>query len=124
DFTYIEDIIDGLLKVLENPPQKDNQWCADKPNPATSYAPYRLYNIGNNHPIDLMDFVRAIEKATRKVAKINFMPMQNGDVVATHADISHLEKDFCYTPKTSIQEGIEKFVEWYRDYYVGAGGET
>ena len=117
DFTYIDDIISGVLCVIDHPASKDSQWSSDDPNPATSNAPYRLYNIGNNNPVQLTDFIAAVEAALGKTAKKNYLAMQPGDVASTHADVSALEKDFGFKPKTSIQSGVKQFIDWYRMYY-------
>lgn len=117
DFTYVDDIVEGIIRVLKKPAIPDPNWTGDKPNPATSYAPYRIYNIGNGNPVQLMDYIGAIEKALNKKAIKNFMPMQPGDVVKSSADTTLLEQDFGYKPKTSVQEGVKKFVEWYLGYY-------
>lgn len=118
DFTYVEDIVEGVYRIMQKPAPRDEQWDGQRPNPATSYAPYRLYNIGRSKAEHLKDFVKAIEKATQKKAIINPMPMQPGDVKATSADVSALAEDFGYRPSTSIEEGIEQFVKWYQYYYL------
>lgn len=117
DFTYIDDIVEGVYKVMHSVPQADPKWDGHHPNPATSYAPYRLYNIGHDKPEKLMDFIHAIEQATGKRAKLNLLPMQPGDVPATHADVEALRRDFDYTPSTSITTGVQAFVDWYKAYY-------
>ena len=117
DFTYIDDIVEGIVRVMDNPPQGNPEWSGDKPDPATSYANYRVFNIGNNSPVKLMDFVEAIENAVGKKAIKNLMPMQLGDVPSTCADVSELEKAVGFKPNTSIQQGINNFVEWYREYF-------
>lgn len=116
DFTYIDDIINGILLVLNNqaPEQNKEQKIT---SPSHSIAPYRIYNIGNNKPVDLMNFVRAIEKRLNKKAKINYMPIQPGDVEKTWADTTALNNDFGYKPITSVEEGIEKFIKWFKNYY-------
>lgn len=118
DFTYVDDIVEGIIRVLKKPAIPDPNWTGDKPNPATSYAPYRIYNIGNGNPVQLMDYIGAIEKALNKKAIKNFMPMQPGDVVKSSADTTLLEQDFGYKPQTTTQEGIQKFVEWYLKYNI------
>lgn len=118
DFTYIDDIISGILNVIDHPAQPNADWRSANPDPATSYAPYRIYNIGNAQPVLLNDFIAAIEHAVGKPAIRNVLPMQAGDVLATHADVSDLAEQFNFSPKTSIQEGIRRFVEWYRSYYL------
>ncbi len=117
DFTYIDDIVQAVAKLIDKIPQPDNAWNGMDPNPATSYAPYRLYNIGNNNPVSLMEFIRSIERATQKKAHLNFLPMQPGDVKQTYADVSDLEKIINYRPSTPLDKGIKEFVNWYKDYY-------
>jgi UDP-glucuronate 4-epimerase len=117
DFTYIDDIVEGVVRVSERVAQPNPAWSGDDPDPATSRAPYRLYNIGNNAPVDLMDFIGCIEKAVGKTAQKNFLPLQAGDVPKTFADIDTLARDVGFRPATSIEEGIRRFVAWYRDYY-------
>lgn len=117
DFTYIDDIIEGVVKVLDQPAQPNPDWAAQQPDPASSYAPFRIYNIGNNSPVLLMDFVDAIEAATGKTAIKNFMPVQPGDVLSTCADVSELEQALAFKPSTSVREGVARFVDWYRSYY-------
>jgi len=117
DFTYIDDIIEGVFRVLHRVPAPDPEWNGHRPDPGTSKAPYRLYNIGNNAPVRLMDFIGAIEAALGKTAEKIFMDLQPGDVPATFADIDDLMRDVGFQPKTSIQEGIRRFVMWYREYY-------
>ena len=117
DFTYIDDIVEGLSRIIKKAPESDPAWDGDAPNPASSSAPYRLYNIGSNAPVQLMDYIREIEKNLRMEAKLNLMPMQDGDVQKSHADVTDLIKDFGYTPKWSIKEGIGNFIQWYVDYY-------
>ncbi len=117
DFTYIDDIVEGVIRVLDNTAAPNPTWSGDAPDSATSYAPYRLYNIGNNSPVELMDFIKAIEEAIGKSAKINMLPMQAGDVPATYANVDDLIKDVDFLPSTSIDEGIGNFIKWYRDYY-------
>jgi len=117
DFTYIDDIIEGVVRVLDNTAQKDVNWSGDDPDPSTSYAPYRIYNIGNNQPIELLYFIEVLEKAIGKQAIKNLLPLQAGDVLATYADIEDLSRDTGFKPNTSIEVGIPLFVEWYRSYY-------
>jgi UDP-glucuronate 4-epimerase len=117
DFTYIDDIVEGVVRVLDNPPAANPDWNGDAPDPATSYTNYRVFNIGNNSPVKLMDFVEAIENALGKKAIKNFMPLQAGDVPSTCADVSELEKAVGFKPNTSVQQGINNFVAWYRDYF-------
>ena len=117
DFTYIDDIVDGIIKVIDNPAKSDSNFDAKNPNPAISRAPYKIYNIGNNAPVNLMDFIQTLEKSIGKEAKKNFMPMQAGDVETTYADTTVLINDFDYKPNTKLSIGIEKFVEWYKNFY-------
>jgi UDP-glucuronate 4-epimerase len=117
DFTYIDDIVEGVYKILFSIPEGMPNWNAEKPNPANSKAPYRVYNIGNNKPENLMEFISVLEKNIGKEAKINMMLMQPGDVEATWADTKALENVFGYKPDTSIEVGIKNFVDWYLDYY-------
>ena len=117
DFTYIDDIVDGVIKTIDNIAVKNNDWNSDQPDPATSSAPWRIYNIGNNKPVMLMDYIDALEKALEKKAKINFLPLQAGDVPDTFASTENLKKNFNYKPSTSVFDGVTKFVNWYKDYY-------
>jgi UDP-glucuronate 4-epimerase len=118
DFTYIDDIIESVIRVLEQIPQPNPSWSGDSPDPSSSPAPYRLYNIGNNQPVELLYFVETLEKLLGKTAKLNNLPMQPGDVPATYADINDLAKEFNFKPQTSIEVGIDKFVRWYKSYYL------
>jgi UDP-glucuronate 4-epimerase len=117
DFTYIDDIVEGLVRVVDHPPAGNPDWSGTHPDPGSSRAPYKIYNIGNNAPVKLMDFITAIEEATGKTAKKNLLPIQPGDVPATYADVSDLIEDLGYKPATPIREGVEKFVDWYRSFY-------
>ncbi len=117
DFTYIDDIVEGVVRVIDNPPKGNDNWSGKNPDPSSSKAPYKIYNIGNNNPVKLMDFIEAIEKAIGKEAKKNLLPIQPGDVPATWADVSDLIEDLGYKPATPIEEGVEKFVKWYRKFY-------
>jgi UDP-glucuronate 4-epimerase len=117
DFTYIDDIVEGVVRTLDSVATPSGDWSPLKPDPAISSAPYRLYNIGNNSPVQLIDFVGAIENATGLKAKTNLLPMQAGDVEQTFADIDALSADVGFRPSTTIEDGIEKFVRWYRSYY-------
>ncbi|WP_319525831.1 NAD-dependent epimerase [uncultured Desulfosarcina sp.] len=117
DFTYIDDIVEGVVRVMKNLPESNLDWSGDAPDPGTSYARYKIYNIGNNNPVQLMDFIEAIENALGKKAIRNFMDLQPGDVPATYADVDDLIKDVGFKPDTSIEEGIGRFVEWYKKYY-------
>jgi UDP-glucuronate 4-epimerase len=117
DFTYIDDIVEGVIRVIGHLPEPNRSWSGDTPDSATSYAPYRLYNIGNNSPVELMRFIEVLEQYIGKKAKMNLMPIQPGDVPATFADVDDLIKDIGFRPATTIEEGLGKFVEWYRGYY-------
>lgn len=117
DFTYIDDIVEGVSRIMERIPAPDAAWNGARPDPAISFAPYRLYNIGNNRPVTLMDFIAILEGRLGRKAKKNFLPMQPGDVPATFADIDDLVADADFKPATSIEEGIGRFVAWYREYY-------
>jgi UDP-glucuronate 4-epimerase len=117
DFTYVDDIVEGVVRTVDNPPAPNPKWNAADPAPATSAAPWRLFNIGNSQPVELMTYIRAIETATGKKAKLEMLPMQAGDVVATHADTSALESVTGFRPATPVEEGVRRFVEWYREYY-------
>jgi UDP-glucuronate 4-epimerase len=117
DFTYIDDIIEGVVKIADRPAAPNFHWKSDKPDLATSVAPWRIYNIGNNQPVNIMDCIYALEKVLKKKAKLNFLPLQLGDVQSTHANICNLKQDFNYTPSTSVVLGISKFVDWYKNYY-------
>jgi len=117
DFTYIDDIVEGVIRTLDNVPTGNPDWSGDSPDPGTSRAPYRIYNIGNNQPVELMHLIETIEKALGKKAEKNMLPIQPGDVPATWADVDDLQRDVGFKPRTSIEEGVAKFVEWYRDYY-------
>ena len=117
DFTYIDDIVDGIIKVIDNPAKINENFDAQKPNPSISSAPFRVYNIGNNAPVQLLDFIETLESSIGIEAKKNFMDMQDGDVVSTYADTNDLIKDFNYKPYTKLADGIEQFVVWYKDFY-------
>lgn len=117
DFTYVDDIVEGVMRCIDQVAAPDPEWNPDAPNPATAAAPYRLYNIGANQPVHLLEFIETIEKCLGMTAQKNLLPLQLGDVPDTYADVNALIKDVGYKPKTSIQEGIGNFVEWYRDYY-------
>lgn len=117
DFTYVEDIVQGVIKVLDNPASSNPHWKGDNPDASTSNAPYSVYNIGNNKPAELIEFIEAIEMELGMKAIKEFLPMQAGDVPATHADISNLMADKGYLPRFSIQEGVKHFISWYKDYF-------
>ncbi len=117
DFTYVNDIVDGIINVVDKPSKASNSWNAKSPNPDSSSAPYKIYNIGNNAPVSLMEFIETIESTLGKVAEKNYMPMQDGDVVSTYADTSELSKAFNYQPNKNLASGINAFIKWYRDFY-------
>lgn len=117
DFTYIDDIVEGVIRVIDRPPQANTDWSGYNPDPGTSRAPYRLYNIGNNNPVNLLTFIEILEKCLNKEAIKNFLPLQPGDVPDTYADVSDLVNDLGYKPTTLLETGINNFVEWYRDFY-------
>jgi UDP-glucuronate 4-epimerase len=117
DFTYIDDIVEGIVAIIDRPPSSDPTWRGDAPNPATSYAPYRIYNLGNGKPVDLMRYIEVLESCLGKKAELEFMPMQPGDVVATFADTTALHEAVGFKPSTEIAVGVARFVDWYRSYY-------
>ncbi|MHB1183328.1 MAG: NAD-dependent epimerase [Desulfobulbia bacterium] len=117
DFTYIDDIVEGVCRVIDLPPVANPAWDRENPDPGTSYSPYRIYNIGNNQKVDLMRYIEVLEDCLGKKAKKNFLPMQPGDVPATFADVEDLSRDVGFKPNTPIEQGIRSFVDWYRDYY-------
>lgn len=117
DFTYIDDIVEGVIRVLDNIPQPNPNWSGMEPDPGTSRAPYRIYNIGNNQPVELLHFIEVLEKHLGRTAEKHFLPMQAGDVLETYADVDDLMQDVGFRPATPITEGIARFVEWYREYY-------
>jgi UDP-glucuronate 4-epimerase len=117
DFTYIDDIVEGVIRTLDNPATTNVDWNSNHPDPATSKVPWRIYNIGNNKSVKLMDYISALEKTLEKKAIINFLPLQPGDVPDTFANINNLKEKFDYKPNTPVLEGIRCFVKWYRDYY-------
>ncbi len=117
DFTYIDDIVEAVVRTLDHTASPDPQWDSANPNPATSSAPYRIYNIGNNSPVALMDLIGCIEKALGRTARKNFLPAQPGDMVSTYANVDALIADVGFRPATPIQTGIDNFVAWYKDFY-------
>ncbi|PJC73909.1 MAG: capsular biosynthesis protein CpsI [Syntrophobacterales bacterium CG_4_8_14_3_um_filter_49_14] len=117
DFTYIDDVTEGVVRIMDKVPTENAAWKSEKPDPGTSKAPYRIYNIGNNRPVKLMDFIAAIEEALGQKAVKEFLPLQLGDVAKTYADVDDLIRDVGFKPSTSINSGIRKFVEWYLAYY-------
>lgn len=117
DFTYIDDIVKGVIKCIDNPAKPNEKWDGLNPDPASARAPYKIYNIGNNNCVELMDYIKAIEIRLGKEIKKNFMPIQPGDVPATFANVDDLVNDFDYRPNTSVNDGVAKFVDWYLEYY-------
>lgn len=117
DFTYIDDITEGVVRALDRIPTPNAQWTGDAPDPGTSYTPYRVYNIGNNSPVELMRLIEVLEAAIGKKAEKNMLPMQPGDVLATYADVDDLQRDVGFSPATPIETGINRFVAWYREYF-------
>jgi len=117
DFTYIDDIVEGIVRVMNRSAASDPSWDSNSPDPATSGAPYRIYNIGNNNPVQLGRFIEVLEGCLGKKAQKNLLPMQPGDLPSTAADISDLARDVGFSPDTPIEIGIARFVEWYREYY-------
>ncbi len=117
DFTFIDDIVEGVVRVLDRPATVNPGWSGDRPDPSSSPAPYRLYNIGNNNPVELMHLIGTLESVLGQEADKNYLPMQPGDVPSTYADVDDLVADAGFRPDTSIEEGVERFVEWYRDFY-------
>ena len=117
DFTYIDDIVDGIIKTIDNVALSNLNWNSEKPDPATSLSPWRIYNIGINNPVKLMDYIKALESALNIRAKINFLPLQPGDVPDTYANVNNLKEKFDYKPKTLVEEGVSNFVKWYKKFY-------
>lgn len=117
DFTYVDDIVESIYRLTKQVPKPNDNWNGDKPDPGTSYVPYKIYNIGNNNPVNLMDFISAIEEKLGIEAKKEFMPLQAGDVPETYADVEDLYRDINFKPQTSIKDGVGKFVDWYLEYY-------
>lgn len=117
DFTYIDDIVEGVVRTIDRPARPHPAWSGDKPDSATSYAPYRIYNIGNNQPVELLRYIEVLEKCLGKKAKLDMLPMQDGDVPATYADTANLENDVGFRPRTTVEHGIARFVEWYKSYH-------
>ncbi|PTI70163.1 NAD-dependent epimerase [Mammaliicoccus vitulinus] len=117
DFTYVDDIVEAISRLVQKPAQPNPEWTGDNPDPSSSYAPYKIYNIGNNSPVRLMEFVEAIENKLGKVAKKNYMDLQPGDVPETYANVDDLFNNIDFKPETTIQDGVNNFVDWYLDYY-------
>jgi UDP-glucuronate 4-epimerase len=120
DFTYVDDIVEGIVRVVDRPAAPDPAWNGNDPDPATSRSPYRIYNIGNNSPVNLMRYIEVLEECLGRKAVMQMLPMQPGDVQATMADVSNLEQAVGFRPRTTVEEGVARFVEWYRDFY-GSG---
>jgi UDP-glucuronate 4-epimerase len=117
DFTYIDDIVEGVVRVLDKIAEPNPDWSGDAPDSASSTAPYRLYNIGNNQPVELMHYIEVLEDCLGKKAEKNLLPLQQGDVPATYADVADLVRDVGYKPDMSVEQGIANFVDWYKEYY-------
>jgi UDP-glucuronate 4-epimerase len=117
DFTYIDDIVEGVVRVIDTIPEPDPDWSGDAPDSATSSAPYKLYNIGNNQPVELMHYIEVLENCLGRKAEKNLLPLQAGDVPGTYADVADLVRYVGYQPDTAIEEGVARFVDWYRDYF-------
>jgi UDP-glucuronate 4-epimerase len=117
DFTYIDDIVEGVVRAIDRTARPDPAWTGNTPDPATSYAPYRIYNIGNNQPVELMRYIETLETCLGKKAKLEMLPMQDGDVPATSANVERLEEDVGFRPHTTIEQGVARFVEWYKSYH-------
>ncbi len=117
DFTYIDDIVEGVVRVMGKTPEGNPDWTGDNPDPASSKAPWKLYNIGNNQPVELMRYIEVIEECLGKKAEKNMLPLQPGDVPDTYADVDALVDDVGYKPNTTIEDGIKRFVDWYREFY-------
>ena len=117
DFTYVDDIVEGISRIISKPAQPNKKWTGQNPDPGSSKAPYKIFNIGNNSPVKLLDFIEAIEEALGKKAIKNLLPLQSGDVPASHADVTDLIEKIGYKPNTSIKEGVNKFIKWYLEFY-------
>lgn len=117
DFTYIDDIVEGIIRVADRPAKPNPEWTGQDPDPGSSYAPFKVYNIGNSQPVELMDYIGALEKAMGKEAIKNMLPLQPGDVPSTYADVTDLKRDTGYQPQTSVEDGVAKFVAWYKESY-------
>lgn len=118
DFTFIDDIVEGMFRLIDYSPKPNSYWDRNNPDPSTSYAPYQIYNIGNNNPVNLLKFVQILEKLIGKKAKVEFLPMEPGDVKVTYADISSLQEDVGFSPSTPLEKGLEQFVDWYKEYHL------
>jgi UDP-glucuronate 4-epimerase len=122
DFTYIDDIVEGVVRVMDRIPRPDPNWTSARPDPGTSSAPYRVYNIGNNQPVELLEMISLVEQCLGRTAQKNLLPMQAGDVPETYADVDDLVRDTGFKPRTALKDGIARFIEWYRGYYQEQGG--
>ena len=118
DFTYVDDIVEGIIRVLDRPASANAEWDASHPDPGSSLAPWRLYNIGNNSPVELMDYIEALENALGIKSRKDLLPMQPGDILDTYADVQDLINNFGYKPTTTVTEGIQRFAKWFLDYYA------
>jgi UDP-glucuronate 4-epimerase len=118
DFTYVDDIIEGVFRIVTHIPQGNKTWDPHHPDPASSNAPYHIFNIGNNNPVELNHYIEVLENCLGKKAIKNLLPLQPGDVVETYANVDHLQKEIGFKPNTKIEDGIQLFVDWYRDYYI------
>jgi UDP-glucuronate 4-epimerase len=116
DFTYIDDIVEGIIRVIDRPASPNKNWDSNNPDPATSSAPYRIYNIGNNNPVELMDYIESLETSLGKTTEKELLPLQPGDVPDTYADVDDLVEEFGYKPSMSVKHGVEHFVRWYKEY--------
>jgi len=117
DFTYVDDVVESVIRITNVIPTPDSNWVGDRPDPSTSVAPFRLYNVGNNEPVEVLELIALLEEALGRKATRNFLPMQAGDVVATYADVESLQRVTGFKPHTSMREEIARFVEWYREFY-------
>jgi UDP-glucuronate 4-epimerase len=117
DFTYVDDIVEGVIRALDRPAPPNPAWSGDAPDPATSRAPYRIYNIGNNRPVELMRYIRVLEQCLGRKAQLELLPMQPGDMPATYANVDALAQDVGFQPHTAVEEGVKRFVDWYKEYY-------
>ena len=118
DFTYIDDIIEGIIRIMGRPAPQNTNWDSNNPDPATSSAPYRVYNIGNNNPVELMDYIESLETSRGKTAVKELLPLQPGDVPDTYADVGDLVEEFGYKPSMSVKQGVENFAVWHKQYYI------
>ena len=117
DFTYVDDIVEGVIRTIDRPAPPNPEWSGDAPDPASSRAPYRIYNIGNNRPVELMRYIRVLEECLARKAQLELLPMQPGDVPATYANVDALASDVGFRPQTPVEEGVRRFVDWYKEYY-------